>query len=157
MSDRSLRGMRLGAQSLESEAGVEPAARQRVEYRTEDGEQVFVTFSVEADVPATWTSKTGKEAFLVDGEKPEIGTGEQAEAIVRAVRGIAQRAGAAVPWSTPTPQRFLVVPEQASDEPPDHPRTHLGREGMPLERACAAAVRFCDSRLYSSCVSRLML
>ena len=55
MSDRSLRGMRLGAQSLESEAGVEPAARQRVEYRTEDGEQVFVTFSVEADVPATWT------------------------------------------------------------------------------------------------------
>ena len=70
MSDRSLRGMRLGAQSLESEAGVEPAARQRVEYRTEDGEQVFVTFSVEADVPATWTSKTGKEAFLVSGEKP---------------------------------------------------------------------------------------
>ena len=46
MSDRSLRGMRLGAQSLESEAGVEPAARQRVEYRTEDGEQVFVTFSL---------------------------------------------------------------------------------------------------------------
>lgn len=70
MSDRSLRGMRLGAQSLESEAGVEPAARQRVEYRTEDGEQVFVTFSVEANVPATWTSKTGKEAFLVSGEKP---------------------------------------------------------------------------------------
>ena len=70
MSDRSLRGMRLGAQSLESEAGVEPAARQRVEYRTEDGEQVFVTFSVEADVPATWTSKTGKEACLVSGEKP---------------------------------------------------------------------------------------
>ncbi|WP_404465139.1 RNA polymerase-binding protein RbpA [Micrococcus antarcticus] len=70
MSDRSLRGMRLGAQSLESEAGVEPAARQRVEYRTEDGEQVFVTFAVEADVPATWTSKTGKEAVLVSGEKP---------------------------------------------------------------------------------------
>ena len=70
MSDRSLRGMRLGAQSLESEAGVEPAPRQRVEYRTEDGEQVFVTFAVEADVPATWTSKTGKEAFLVSGEKP---------------------------------------------------------------------------------------
>ena len=71
MSDRSLRGMRLGAQSLESEAGVEPAARQRVEYRCEDGEQVFVTFAAEADVPATWTSKTGKEAYLVDGEKPE--------------------------------------------------------------------------------------
>ncbi len=76
MSDRSLRGMRLGAQSLESEAGVEPAPRQRVEYRTEDGEQVFVTFAVEADVPATWTSKTGKEALRVDGEKPEENEGK---------------------------------------------------------------------------------
>ncbi|MDY6055412.1 RNA polymerase-binding protein RbpA [Micrococcus sp.] len=76
MSDRSLRGMRLGAQSLESEAGVEPAARQRVEYRTEDGEQVFVTFSVEADVPAIWTSKTGKEAFLVSAEKPAENEGK---------------------------------------------------------------------------------
>ncbi|HAP88994.1 MAG TPA: hypothetical protein DCR15_04125, partial [Arthrobacter bacterium] len=42
MSDRSLRGMRLGAQSMETESGVEPAPRQRVEYRCEDGEQVFV-------------------------------------------------------------------------------------------------------------------
>ncbi|GAB3619652.1 RNA polymerase-binding protein RbpA [Glutamicibacter sp. PS] len=68
MSDRSLRGMRLGAQSMESEAGVEPAARQRVEYRCEDGERVFVVFAAEAEVPATWTTKTGKEAHLVHGE-----------------------------------------------------------------------------------------
>lgn len=47
MSDRSLRGMRLGAQSMETESGVEPAPRQRVEYRCADGEQVFVTFSSE--------------------------------------------------------------------------------------------------------------
>ncbi|WP_422933091.1 RNA polymerase-binding protein RbpA [Sinomonas sp. P47F7] len=73
MSDRSLRGMRLGAQSMESEAGVEPAPRQRVEYRCEDGEQVFVTFSSEAEIPPVWTSKTGKEAFLVDGERPSEG------------------------------------------------------------------------------------
>lgn len=71
MSDRSLRGMRLGSQSMETEAGVEPAARQRVEYRCEDGESVFVTFAAEADVPPTWTTKTGKEALLVDGEQPE--------------------------------------------------------------------------------------
>lgn len=70
MSDRSLRGMRLGAQSMETESGVEPAPRQRVEYRCEDGERVFVTFAVEADVPPTWVSKTGKEALLVNGEKP---------------------------------------------------------------------------------------
>ena len=34
MSDRSLRGMRLGSQSMETESNVQPAPRQRVEYRT---------------------------------------------------------------------------------------------------------------------------
>ena len=67
MSDRSLRGMRLGSQSMETESGVEPAPRQRVEYRTEDGDRVFVTFAQEAEIPATWTAKSGKEAFLVSG------------------------------------------------------------------------------------------
>lgn len=76
MSDRSLRGMRLGAQSMESESGVEPAPRQMVKYRSEDGEEVTVPFSVEADVPAVWTTKTGKEAIRVDGEKPEAGNGK---------------------------------------------------------------------------------
>ena len=71
MSDRSLRGMRLGAQSMETESGVEPAPRQRVEYRCDDGERVFVTFAAEADIPQVWVSKTGKEALLVDGEKPD--------------------------------------------------------------------------------------
>ena len=71
MSDRSLRGMRLGSQSMESEQGVQPAPRQRVEYRTDDGEQVFVTFAAEAEIPATWTAKSGKEALLMDGSKPD--------------------------------------------------------------------------------------
>lgn len=71
MSDRSLRGMRLGSQSMETEAGVEPAPRQRVEYRTEDGERVFVIFAAEAEIPPTWTAKSGKEAVLVDGSKPD--------------------------------------------------------------------------------------
>ena len=62
MSDRSLRGMRLGAQSMETEAGVEPAPRQQIEYRSEEGESVVVTFAAEADVPDTWTTKSGKEA-----------------------------------------------------------------------------------------------
>ena len=70
MSDRSLRGMRLGAQSMETESGVEPAPRQRIEYRCADGESVFVTFAAEAEIPPVWVSKTGKEALLVDGEKP---------------------------------------------------------------------------------------
>ncbi|KIC69506.1 RNA polymerase-binding protein RbpA [Kocuria rhizophila] len=71
MSDRSLRGMRLGSQSMETEAGVEPAPRQRVEYRTADGESVSVMFAAEAEIPPVWTTKTGQEAILVNGEKPE--------------------------------------------------------------------------------------
>lgn len=71
MSDRSLRGMRLGAQSMETEQGVEPAPRQEVEYVCEDGEKIVVTFAAEAEIPPTWTSPTGKEGVLVDGSKPE--------------------------------------------------------------------------------------
>ena len=72
MSDRSLRGMRLGAQSMETEAGVEPAPRKQIEYRSEDGESIVVTFAAEADVPDTWTTKSGKEALRVDGKAPEL-------------------------------------------------------------------------------------
>ena len=71
MSDRSLRGMRLGAQSMETEQGVEPAPRQDVEYVCEDGEKIVVTFSADAEIPPTWTSPTGKEGVLVDGSKPD--------------------------------------------------------------------------------------
>ncbi|MBM7050549.1 MULTISPECIES: RNA polymerase-binding protein RbpA [unclassified Rothia (in: high G+C Gram-positive bacteria)] len=77
MSDRSLRGMRLGAQSMETEAGVEPAPRQRVEYRTPDGERVFVTFAQEAEIPATWMAKSGKEAYLVNGDSTQEETAEK--------------------------------------------------------------------------------
>ena len=55
MSDRSLRGMRLGSQSMETESNVQPAPRQRVEYR-------------KAEIPPVWTAKSGKEAFLVNGD-----------------------------------------------------------------------------------------
>lgn len=72
MSDRSLRGMRLGAQSMETEAGVEPAPRQQVEYRSEDGESVVITFAAEADIPDSWTTKSGKEALRVDGDAPVV-------------------------------------------------------------------------------------
>ena len=63
--------MRLGSQSMETEAGVEPAPRQRVEYRTADGESVSVMFAAEVEIPPVWTTKTGQEAILVNGEKPE--------------------------------------------------------------------------------------
>ncbi len=71
MADRSLRGMRLGAQSLQSEEGVEFSPRKRSVYRTPDGSTFEVVFAADAEVPETWESpKTGAEGRLVaaDGE-----------------------------------------------------------------------------------------
>lgn len=66
MADRSLRGMRLGSQSLQSEEGVEFSPRKKSQYRTEDGTVFEVTFAAEADVPETWESpRTGLEGRLI--------------------------------------------------------------------------------------------
>ena len=77
MSDRSLRGMRLGSQSMETESNVQPAPRQRVEYRTADGDRVFVTFAAEAEIPSVWTAKSGKEAYLVNGDSTQTRRGSR--------------------------------------------------------------------------------
>ena len=67
MADRSLRGMRLGAQSLQSEEGVEFSPRKRVTYLCEDGTTFEVTFASEAEVPSVWESpKSGMEGHLLD-------------------------------------------------------------------------------------------
>ncbi len=80
MADRSLRGMRLGSQSMQSEEGVEFSPRKKVTYRTEDGSTFEVVFAAEADVPETWDSpRTGQEGRLVD-EAGELVETEQVEA-----------------------------------------------------------------------------
>jgi hypothetical protein len=71
MSDKSLRGTRLGAQSLESDEGVEPAARTVAEYHCHRGHVTRVPFSVEAEIPALWGCKCGSEALLIDSERPD--------------------------------------------------------------------------------------
>jgi len=79
MADRTLRGMRLGAQSMQSEEGVEFADRQRARYRTEDGEQFEVVFAADAELPDTWESpKSGREGVLLapDGTPVEVDAGE---------------------------------------------------------------------------------
>ncbi len=66
MADRSLRGMRLGTQSLQSEVGVEFSPRQKSVYRAADGTEFEVMFSADAEVPQQWESaKTGQEGVLV--------------------------------------------------------------------------------------------
>ncbi len=71
MADRSLRGMRLGTQSLQSEEGVEFSPRLKKTYRAEDGTTFDVVFSADAEIPEVWESpKTGQEGVLLteDGE-----------------------------------------------------------------------------------------
>ncbi len=79
MADRTLRGMRLGSQSLQSEEGVEFASRQRAQYRTTDGEFFEVVFSADAELPDTWESpKSGREGVLLapDGTPIDVVQGE---------------------------------------------------------------------------------
>ena len=67
MADRSLRGMRLGGQSLQSEEGVVFSERQVREYRAPDGTTFSVTFAADAEIPERWTSpKSGLEGQLLD-------------------------------------------------------------------------------------------
>ena len=69
MADRSLRGMRLGTQSLQSEEGVEFSPRKKSTYRTTSGETFDVIFAADAEVPGTWESpKSGLEGVLLDGD-----------------------------------------------------------------------------------------
>ena len=74
MADRSLRGMRLGYQSMQSEEGVEYAERRRSTYRTKDGSVFEVTFAADAEIPDTWPHpKSGVEGVLLDPQgKPVI-------------------------------------------------------------------------------------
>lgn len=69
MADRSLRGMRLGAQSLQSEEGVVFSDRvQRTYLCTECKKETILTFAAEAEPPDTWECKVcGAEARLLVG------------------------------------------------------------------------------------------
>ena len=75
MADRSLRGMRLGTQSLQSEEGVEFSPRQKHKYRAADGTTFEVVFAADAEVPQQWESpKSGHEGILLasNGEPVEL-------------------------------------------------------------------------------------
>ncbi len=72
MADRSLRGMRLGSQSLQSEEGVTFSPRTEYRYQcTVCGKLSQVTFSADAEAPQTWECRTcGEEAVLLEGTEP---------------------------------------------------------------------------------------
>ena len=70
MSEKSLRGTRLGSNSLESEVGVEPVERHVAEYHCPEGHVFSVPFAFDAEIPALWQCKCGAEALLVDADPP---------------------------------------------------------------------------------------
>ncbi|QEO12992.1 RNA polymerase-binding protein RbpA [Agromyces intestinalis] len=72
MADRSLRGMRIGAQSLQSEDGVVFAERTNHTYLCETcGRETVMTFSSDAEVPESWECRTcGASATLLVDSKP---------------------------------------------------------------------------------------
>lgn len=71
MSERALRGSRLGAQSYETDANIEAAPRLDVAYLCPQGHRFVMPFSVEAEVPPTWECRCGADALREDGQLPE--------------------------------------------------------------------------------------
>ncbi len=71
MAERALRGMKIGANSLETDQGVELAPRIEAIYDCPDGRTIVIPFSAEADVPPVWEAPDGGEALLRDATRPE--------------------------------------------------------------------------------------
>ncbi|WP_026461064.1 RNA polymerase-binding protein RbpA [Schaalia suimastitidis] len=76
MADRALRGMQIGAKSMESEDGVVFADRYIVRYACANGHEFEVTLSTEATAPATWECRCGITAELlgdtVEDDEPKV-------------------------------------------------------------------------------------
>lgn len=72
MSDRVLRGSRLGSVSYESDRHTEFAPRALTVYDCAHGHETAVPFAAEADIPFTWECKLcGVPALRRDAEQPE--------------------------------------------------------------------------------------
>ncbi|MGM1016282.1 MAG: RNA polymerase-binding protein RbpA [Actinomycetota bacterium] len=77
MADRSLRGIRLGAQSLQSEEGVVFMERRETTYVCEAcGHDTNLMFAADAEPPQTWECRScGADALLrVDGTTVTVDT-----------------------------------------------------------------------------------
>lgn len=71
MAERTLRGSRLGTQSLESEAGIQLAPRFEAIYDLPDGRVIVVPFAADAAIPQTWEAIDGTEGVLRNAEGEE--------------------------------------------------------------------------------------
>ena len=77
MSERTLRGSRLGAVSYESDRNTEFAPRQEADYKCPHGHVFTVPFSGEAETPAVWECRLdGSIARLVGAQEPDSKAGK---------------------------------------------------------------------------------
>lgn len=72
MAERSLRGSRLGALSMETDENVVPSERQITTYVCPNGHVIKLPFSVEAEIPPTWECRCGADAQLKDAPEATI-------------------------------------------------------------------------------------
>ncbi|PCE13731.1 electron transporter [Microbacterium sp. SZ1] len=80
MADRSLRGIRLGAQSLQSEEGVVFMERRETTYTCDTcGHVTTLMFAADAEAPQTWECRAcGAEARLnVNGQAVTLDTADE--------------------------------------------------------------------------------
>jgi ribosomal protein L37AE/L43A len=79
MSDRVLRGTRLGSVSYESDRHTEFAPRLRTVYDCPQGHETTVPFAAEAELPGVWECRVcGAPALLRDGAPLELKKGKPA-------------------------------------------------------------------------------
>lgn len=71
MSNRVMKGSRLGGVSYETDRDHNLAPRQVAKYRTENGEEFDVPFADDAEIPGTWACRNGLEGVLINGDAPE--------------------------------------------------------------------------------------
>ncbi|HLR28116.1 MAG TPA: RNA polymerase-binding protein RbpA [Ruania sp.] len=71
MAERALRGMRIGANSMETEEGVEFAPRVEAVYDCPDGRVIIIPFAADAEIPPVWEAPGGGEALLRNAERPD--------------------------------------------------------------------------------------
>jgi len=71
MAQQTMRGMRLGTQSLESERGVNYSARVTHSFQCKNDHVSEIVFSAEADIPQTWQCKScpAMGTLLEDGKR----------------------------------------------------------------------------------------
>jgi hypothetical protein len=70
MAHQTMRGIRLGAQSLESEVGVSYSPRSRNTYQCSNGHLSELVFAQDAELPSTWQCKScpSQATLLTDGK-----------------------------------------------------------------------------------------